>query len=324
MKLKFKDITEKLLIVYKLIFIIILILLILIPKLFYLINYEKFLTKQNRVCLCTPAKKENLYIREFVEYYRKYGVDTIFLFDNNDLNGEKFENVINDYIKSGFVKVVNFRGYLKAALQMMNDCYKKNYLNYDWLIFYEVDEYIYLKGYNNIKNYLKNKKFKECQRIQLNWLMYTDNNLLYYDNRPIVERFTEKEILARDNKYKGRKSIKSILKGHISNITITDIHILNKNLKSCDGFGTPKKVTSSFTYNPDFKYYYIKHYFCKSTEEFINKINKGDVLHYKTNIMERIKVYFKMNTITIEKINLIQNLTGLNLSIFLKQIKYNN
>ena len=69
---------------------------------------------------------------------------------------------------------------------------------------------------------------------------------------------------------------------------------------------------------------YIKHYFCKSTEEFINKINKGDVLHYKTNIMERIKVYFKMNSITIEKINLIQNRTGLNLSIFLKQIKYNN
>ena len=40
--------------------------------------------------------------------------------------------------------------------------------------------------------------------------------------------------------------------------------------------------------------------------------------------MERIKVYFKMNSITIEKINLIQNRTGLNLSIFLKQIKYNN
>ena len=58
----------------------------------------------NRVCLCTVAKEENKYIREFVEHYKKYDIDKIYIFDNNDKNGEKFEEVINDYIKIGFVE----------------------------------------------------------------------------------------------------------------------------------------------------------------------------------------------------------------------------
>ena len=284
----------------------------------FFIKRIKSINKQFKVCLCTPAKKENLYIREFVEHYKNYGVDNIFLYDNNELNGERFEDVINDYIKNGFVKIINYRGYKKIALQMMNDCYEKNYFNYDWLIFFEVDEYVYLKNYNNIKNYLKNKRFQNCERIQLNWVLHTDNNLLYYDNRSIVERFPEKEQI----KNNGRKNaIKSILKGHIINIKIKDIHLLNKQLRACDGFGNYIKKISHLTDKSDFEYYYINHYFCKSTEEFINKINKGDVLYFKSNILLRINFYYKINKKTIEKINLMENRTGLNLSSLKKNLK---
>lgn len=66
--------------------------------------------KKIRVCLCTLGKQENRYIREFVEHYKNYGVDKIYLYDNNDINGEKFEEIINDYIQKGFVEVINFRG----------------------------------------------------------------------------------------------------------------------------------------------------------------------------------------------------------------------
>ena len=81
---------------------------------------------------------------------------------------------------------------------MMNDCYKNNYKYYDWLIFYEIDEYIYLKDIKNIKDFLKQSKFYKCQRIQLNWIFHTDNDLLYYDNRSLAERFPEREKKARN------------------------------------------------------------------------------------------------------------------------------
>ena len=41
-----------------------------------------------KVGVCVIIKNENLYIRDWVEYYKKIGFDTVILFDNNDLEGE--------------------------------------------------------------------------------------------------------------------------------------------------------------------------------------------------------------------------------------------
>ena len=277
------------------------------------------LNKKNiKVCLCSPGKTENKYIREFVRHYKKYNIDKIFIYDNNDINGEKFEDVINDYIKSNYVKIIDFRGKKRAILEMMNNCYQKNYNYYDWIIFFEIDEFIYLKNYKNIKNFLAQSKFNNCQRIQLNWLFHTDNNQLYYDNRPLKKRFPDTEVSRKLTNIGKLKQIKSILRGHIPNITINSIHTLvhSNNIKSCDGFGRIKKINGIWTDKPDYKYYYIDHYFSKSTEEFINKINKGDVKFGKDNILGRIGIYFRYNEITKEKLDLIENGTGLSLSAF--------
>ena len=64
----------------------------------------------NKTCICTLAKEENRYAREFVEYYYKIGVDKIYLYDNNNVNGERFEEVIDDFVKSGFVQIIDIRG----------------------------------------------------------------------------------------------------------------------------------------------------------------------------------------------------------------------
>lgn len=87
--------------------------------------FKEFKEKEIKVCLCTAGKNENKYIRQFVEHYKNYGTDKIFLYDNNDLNGEFFEQEINDYITDKFVEIVNFRGKKRVLLIMMNDCYKK-------------------------------------------------------------------------------------------------------------------------------------------------------------------------------------------------------
>ena len=42
------------------------------------------------------AKMENLYIRQYIEHYKSLEVDKIIIFYNNDEDGERFEEVIND------------------------------------------------------------------------------------------------------------------------------------------------------------------------------------------------------------------------------------
>ena len=214
--------------------------------------------------MCTPIKKENLYIKEFVDYYRSYNVDKIFLYDNNDIDGEHLEFVISNYVQSGFVEIINFRGKIKALYDMMNDCYKKNFLFYDWLIFYEIDEFINLKNFHDIKKFISLPKFNNCQTIQLNWLMHTDNNHLYYEDKPLKKRFVESNKLIK-------------IAGVKSN--------------------------------------YIDHYFCKSTQEFVNKLNKKDALFIDSNLRDRIKVYFAINKPTKEKKDYMKNHIITNISL---------
>ena len=66
-------------------------------------------TKLN-ICICSIGKNENLYIREFLEYYILLGIDKIFIYDNNDIEGESFEDVLEDYINNKNVEIIDVRG----------------------------------------------------------------------------------------------------------------------------------------------------------------------------------------------------------------------
>ena len=278
-----------------------------------------------KVCLCTLGKKENKYIREYVEHYKKYGVDKIFLYDNNDIDGERFEEEINDYIESGFVELINWRGVPKALIKIINQCYQKNKDKYDWLIFYELDEFLYLKNYNNIKIYLNQRRFKICKSIQLNWVHRSDNNLMFYEKKPLAIRFKEKGKNVKKNKFNKLAFIKTIIRGHMNNITITHVHRLCLKIKGCDGFGRKAELDVIRSLRPDYEYYYINHYYGKSVEEFIEKLKRGDVYKgiTKKNNMYQLKKYFYINKITSEKLDYIEKILGdkVNLSEYRKNIE---
>ena len=271
----------------------------LIILIFFKIYFKKLKIIDNiKICLCTIGKNENKYVREYVDHYIKYGVDKIFIYDNNDLNGESFEDIIRDYIKNKNVEIINYRGKKTMQVNMMRDCYKKNNKKYDWFIMYDMDEFIFLKNYNNIKFYLNNKRFKECTLIYLNRPFHTDNEQIHYNNKSLVERFPKA--------FYNIKSIKSILRGHNPNINILSIHGINYRIPACNGFGQKGKKKKV-----DFKYYYINHYYFKSTEEFVKKINRGDAFYLNNDVlkMNKIKFYFAFNKISLKKINYIEKET---------------
>ena len=277
-----------------------------------LIRNPKNSQKDIKVCVCTLAKLENKYIREFVQHYKNYGVDKIFLYDNNDIYGEKFEEVINDYIKEGFVEIMNWRGKKFAMLKIMNDCYHKNYKYYDWLLFYEIDEYIHLYNFQNIKLFLNQAKFKKCQEIFLNLVCHTDNNYLYYRDEPLAKRFP---YTVPETKPAGKRlEIKSIIKGNIRHVNIDSNHLGDTLLKACNSFGIHEKIKGIFKYNGDQKFYYIDHYYSKSTEEFITKISKGDAIRDDIQyVFERIEKYFNQSEITEKKLEMIEQKLHINL-----------
>ena len=161
------------------------------------------------------------------------------------------------------------------------------------------------------------------KKYLVNWFIHTDNNLFFYDDRPLIKRFPEKKIYSSNNDLEISNFVKSILKGNID-INITGVHNLNSKLIGCNGFGKIQKIINNRINETDFYYYYIDHYWSKSTEEFTNKLTKGDVFHgYKDDRFNlfRIKTYFAYNKITTEKINYIENKTKYNLSKYRLMIK---
>ena len=199
-------------------------------------------------------------------------------------------------------------------LQSMNECYQKHNKEYDWFIIYDLDEFIFLKNIDNIKLYLKQIHFNKCQVIHLNWVIHSDNNYIYYTNKSLKKRFPN---ITQSLDYS--IDIKSIIRGKIKT-NITSQHYLNPKLISCDGFG---KIKKNFTLksNKDYKYYYIDHYYFKSTEEFIDKIMRSNASNGKKNRLGIFPYYFRKNQITLEKINYIENKTGINLSKYRQIIK---
>ena len=301
---------------------------------FNYINKIQILSDYNflnlKVCICTLGKDENRYITEFVEHYKNYGVDKIYLYDNNDINGEKFENVIGKYIANEYVEIINWRGVKGKSTyyRIMNTCYQTYHDKYEWLIFYELDEFLYLKNYKNIKTFLMNKKFNKCQSVQLNWVHMSDNNQLFYENKPLAERFPIKGKNVVKNQYNMICYVKTIIRGHLKNISITQNHVLSEKIYGCDGFGHKSQVDGIISRNPDYKFNYIRHYYGKSVQEFVEKMNRGDLLrgNGKNIIRWAIEKFFYINNVTLEKLEYIRKYLGTdyNLTKYFYQLKRNN
>ena len=291
----------------------------------FIIHIKEFnLKKKNhiKVCVCTCGKGENRYVKEFIDHYINYGIDKIFIYDNNEINGERFESVLSEYIKNNTVSIINYRGKTKIQMNAYNNCYKRLKAEYDWLFFYDIDEFIHLQNFQNIKDYLNQYHFIKCNAIYLNQVLHTDNNQIYYYNSSLIKRFP--------NTYEFHKFennsiilhlkdiIKPILRGNLTNIIITNPHFLSPDIsKTCNGDGKIVKQNNNHLQNPDHKNYYFDHYYFKSCEEYLHKLSKGSVFYGKMRKvnLNRLITFFAFNKLNEKKLDYFIKNTNLNLNM---------
>ena len=147
--------------------------------------------------------------------------------------------------------------------------------------------------------------------VYLNWVYYTDNNLTFYDNRTLQERFPYKEQNINENNTLIKHYVKSIIKGDINNL-----YKLNEDIKGCDGKGNQPLFEGNEMKDKDFEDNYISKYYFKSTQEFVEKLKNENFDNDAKN--ESIYKYFFINDINEEKIKYIENKTKINLTNFRK------
>lgn len=223
----------------------------------------------NTACICAIAKYEDLYIDEWIKYNLHIGFNAIYLYDNSD--EFTLKNINLKYPGKVFVK--HYPG-PKKQIEVYNSFgtnpeYKKLY---KWCAFIDCDEFIVLKKYlfkdktpsiiDFLNEYCNNPMYSA---ICLNWYLFGFNGENEYRPEYVTKRFTTRES-------KGSEFIKVIVKlsDFISMSTPHDATTL-RGTRSVDG----RVILNSCNKNPNMDIAYINHYFCKSLEEFNNKMSRG-------------------------------------------------
>ena len=277
-----------------------------------------------KVALCVIGKLENRYAPEFVDYYRNLGFDHIYIGDNNDEDSEHFEDVLQSDIDENFVNIVNLRGLGFQQYNFYIDMYNKLSNEYDWIAFFDMDEFLTLVKDTNIKDYLSRECFKNTNQILINWKLYTDNDLIYDDGRSCLERFTTPMDINKYVQYgdiKENQHIKCIVRTKIANVKCESVHYLSAELLENTTYNNCGTKIMPDTYQEiNYELSYIKHFFTKTIDEFINNRIKKWVKWDFHNFVFTLNNFFKVNNLTQEKINyLIQN--GYNVDDLTKQLK---
>ena len=266
--------------------------------------FINFLNNNNKTktAICLIIKQENRYIKEFVDYYKKLNINKIFLYDNNDINGEHFEGILSNYTKLDFIEIINYRGKYKPQFQAYNHCYTNYNKDFNWMAFFDADEYLFMRFYTDINRFLSLYKFRKCSSVLFNWKNYGDNDNLYYDPRPLQERFTKPFYFNKNNiiNHYLYSSGKSIVRTGL-NLTWEHFPHYLKNKPICRPNG---RILENYLSPPHYWSAYIKHYATKSTEEYIERIIRGTVFSKQTPdyLIFRIKdYYFFFNKLNNEK-----------------------
>ena len=246
-------------------------------------------------------KQEELYIKEWLDYHISIGVDHFYLCDNNDSGYEpSLSSVVQEYIDKGIVEVFDYHDVHPIQPHCYDDIYQRFRDLYDWWLVIDIDEFLTIPvTNNNLKEYISSIP-DNVDAIYLIWRNYGDNDLIEYDDRPVLERFTKPSIKC-ENSNKGKtlfrnKPINKIVSQH------TISHEFKHYTSNFDYLG---KIFTIINNNISITYdiAYLRHYRTKSLEEWIWRNKRGDTLKDNNDSQYPYKLtnFFTFNERTPQK-----------------------
>lgn len=168
------------------------------------------------VGICALAKYENEYINDWVKYHIGIGFDHIWLFDNNEQDYPYVGRRIDEDLKDK-VTIINYRMHQNLDTTPNVPCYN-NFIEcwsegLDWCAFIDIDEFITMDNYTNVKDWLANAP-EECEGVVLNWRLFGDDGIVEGDESvPVIDRF--KTDISRKFEGVGNSSLPFIYKSII-------------------------------------------------------------------------------------------------------------
>lgn len=237
-------------------------------------KFPKSLNDRFKYVICVCARNENKYIIEWINHYLGLGFDKIFICDNNSVGDNSLYETIKSYVLNGNVEIFDCQKLTCFQVQFYTMFCTEG--NYEWCGYFDCDEFLELPSHFNVKHYLDTKKDELC--VSFHWMIYGGNGLLKSEDKTLEERF--KYPTSPISLYTENCFIKSIVRGNglfNKGCWFNGSHIPMTSPMYEHNIGGHFRTNSDrhCYFPPKYKDGYIKHYYTKSFEEWINKSGRG-------------------------------------------------
>jgi len=227
------------------------------------------------------------YIGEWVDYHLNLGVDRITLYINEP-GIEPYRNLLPhkevEFVEWNRPMSEDFRPQIRAYDHFV----MRNQREDDYTFLMDVDEYITPPTSNTqLPLSALMDKMRKLNRdgLVLPWICYNANGQLRYEDRPVVERFTQISPYYSTGAY-----IKSFFKN--TSVLYVSSHLTRTKRTTVDQSDNDKVSphyneygTSVFDYCKERGWWYLRHYYTKSWVEFVQRrvqnprISRGHFQH---------------------------------------------
>jgi hypothetical protein len=250
-----------------------------------LIFVNKIFTRQKNdfkynISICAIFKNESKFLDEWIKYHLVVGVDHFYLYNNN--SNDEFLDVLQPYIDKGVVDLLDWP-FNHSQMQAYEDCYNKNKNYTNWLAFIDIDEFVCPISNDNLKSWITG--FKYYPGVAVYWKNFGSNGKLIHDNEQLViEQYSQcwpKYSTFTKMFCNMNFSIKNFDNPHLILSYVLGIKVPPINqFKKMINFGIHRTSISNKSIIQ------INHYWGKSYDSFIEKVNRGYVYNNDEKISQ--------------------------------------
>lgn len=190
-----------------------------------------------KLSIAAITKGEDLYLKEWIDYHMKMGVDHFYLYDNND--DDSTLKALQHYIEDGVVELTAWpnkwpkeRFFEGCQVYAYQNALKRAAYHTDWLAIIDTDEFLVpIKDKTLtevLNNYYNNHGF-----IYVNWRMFGTSYEYVEPGEPLLPKLTRCSTLS----YRGNIWGKTICRPELAT-TVLNVHFVETIYPYLNGSGT--------------------------------------------------------------------------------------
>lgn len=252
--------------------------------------------KNIELAIVTIMKNEAPYVKEWLDFHILVGVQKFYIYDNE--SEDNLKEILEPYIAKGVVEYTFFPGQ-ERQMPAYNDCVRKHRDEVEWLAVIDADEFIVPVQTHTIQETLKD--YKDYPGVGINWVMYDCNGHIKKPAGGVLENYARCRRQYRNQLSTHIKSIVQpskvveFINPHYA-IYENEALAVDENKKPIDGSGRG----FAFTDIASIKKLRINHYWSKSYEETLQKIERGNADSVKKRKLEECKNLYNIKDYTYD------------------------